>query len=194
MNLLDMVRKNLKQGPRRKAAAEDPKTLELWAQYVRSEQAYRKEVMAAIRAMQNQEKPGPRRPVNFGALHAARRSFEKDANKYFGYRPNVSYASPPDTAKRRVKEDLKQGTAAQLLADEDRALKDLEGARNQVEKHCKKLNARIKAMREIDAGTKQAIVDAVVLAQELSVTGPETTKLTRRMNELQRIGALRNVR
>lgn len=194
MDLLELARKGMKNIVKRKEAAEDPKALELWAQYVRSERLYRRQVNMAIRAMKNQEKPGPRRPIKFEPLHAARRIFEKDARKYFGYRPNISQPPPPDTAKRQAKEDLKRAEIAQLLGEENQALKDLENASSRAEKQCKNLLKQIKNRREIDQGTKQAMVDAVIMANELGASGSGATKLSRKVSELIRIGAMRDVR
>ena len=145
----------------------DPEYLKLYRQYIVSLEAFVKGVCEAVEIFKKSELPGPRRQIDFNTLDSLRRSYERDAYKYFTYRLGFKSQFPPETRSRIARGYVKDAQTAQLFGNEKRSMEKLMDAQKEIEKLCDEIWGRYREAREPKSEEmKRELVEALTLAQQ----------------------------
>jgi len=103
--------------------------------------------------------------INFYKLETLRRFYERDAYKFFTYRPNIQHPIPPTTRRRLVKGYLKDTAGRQLFGDFERSKEKIEAAQKEVEEICKDVLQRY---RNSKVPRSEALIKELKKATEIA--------------------------
>jgi len=167
----------------------DPEYLKLYRQYIVSLEAFVKAVCDAVETYEKSDFPGPRRQIDFNRLDSLRRSYERDAYKYFTYRQGFKTQSPPETRNRVARGYVKDARTAQSFGNEERAIDKLVHGQKEIEKLCEEIWGRYKEAREPRSEEmKRELVQALTLAQEAQA---ESAAINQMSVEVGRLNPIR---
>lgn len=188
MDPVDWIRQRLPLNPAAPAlhaALSDPEYLRLYQQYITSLESLVREAEVAMSLMSKKDLPGPRRQIDFGRLNMLRRFYERDAFRYFTYRPHIRGPLPPASGRTRARDHARDAVGALWLGEEKRAASDLNDVQREIEALCADVWNRYElSPRPPSVGIIRELITALSLAQSVGLESPVTEQMQEAMSTL----------
>ncbi len=144
----------------------DPEYLNLMRQYIVSLETYVRNIKEACALFGKAHLPGPRRQIDFYKLETARRFYERDAYRYFSYRPGIKSPLPPPTRRRMARQYMKDAHTAMWFGNVERANDKLTKAQKEVAALLDEVWKRYKASSDQERNSmKGELLEALQIAQ-----------------------------
>ncbi len=144
----------------------DPEYLKLMRQYIVSLETYVRNIKEACALFGKAHLPGPRRQIDFYKLETARRFYERDAYRYFSYRPGIKSPLPPPTRRRMARQYMKDAHTAMSFGNVERANDKLTKAQKEVAALLDEVWKRYKASSDQERNAmKGELLEALQIAQ-----------------------------
>ncbi len=146
----------------------DPEYLKLMRQYIVSLETYVRNIKEESALFGKAHLSGPRRQIDFYKLETARRFYERDAYRYFRYRPGIKSPLPPPTRRRMARQYMKDAHTAMSFGNVERANDKLTKAQKDVAALLDEVWKRYKASSDQERNSmKGELLEALQIAQSV---------------------------